>query len=196
MCIDPMGKFIHNGFMKRKKLPTYAFGTGRLDQLRVSVWVAVVCSSTHRVLLARRAPTTRNSGQWNFFGGGLDPGERPRKTALRELKEEAGIDATHQELIVLGEALTPNKRNILFALLQDDEFAPILNGESTHWEWVPLTKLSHRTDLHAPTEMLTECLLDWRARLPPVQHTISSAEIDKDDRTNVVTRKDNLLPKI
>lgn len=191
-----MGKFIHNGAMKRKKLPTYAFGTGRLDQLRVSVWVAVVCSSTHRVLLARRAPTTRNSGRWNFFGGGLDPGERPHKTALRELKEEAGIDATHQELIVLGEALTPNKRNVLFALLQDDEFAPILNGESTHWEWVHMTELSHRTDLHQPTELLTDCLLDWRARLPAVQRAIAPAHTDKIDKPNMVTPKDNEQPKL
>ena len=140
--------------------------------VRVSIWVAVVCSSTRRVLLARRAPTTRNAGQWNFFGGGLDPGERPVKTALRELKEEAGIVAAKDDLIELGDASTYSKRNILFGMKVDDEFAPILNGESTHWEWVGIHGLENRADLHLPTSLLLGCLTAWLFRFPAVNTAV------------------------
>ena len=135
--------------------------------MRVSIWVAVACSTTHRVLLARRAPSTRNAGQWNFFGGGLDPGERPFKTALRELKEEAGIVAAKQDLIELGDAATQTKRNILFGLKVDEEFVPSLNAESTHWEWVATAGLERRHDLHLPTSLLLGCLSSWMAQFPP-----------------------------
>ena len=149
--------------------------------MRISVWVAVVCSSTHRVLLARRAPTTRNAGQWNFFGGGVDPGERPLKTAIREVKEEAGIIATRQELVALGEAMTPAKRNILFGLLQDDEFAPVLNGESTHWEWSPVDSLHGRKDLHLPTSLFLGHLSGWVAQFPRRQSIDIACETGLDD---------------
>ena len=185
MAVDPDGKFIHNGPMKRKKIPYMAVGNGPRGRMRVSVWVAVVCSATRRVLLAKRAPTTRNAGQWNFFGGGVDPGERPLKTAVRELKEEGGIVVNREELMVLGEAATPAKHNILFALLLDDEFAPILNGESTHWEWVGITDLRHRTDLHASTALLLDCLFRWASQLPRRQ--MSEFAIDTDDDAADIT---------
>ncbi len=138
----------------------------RFMALRTSIWVAVVSSSTRRVLLARRAPTTRNAGQWNFFGGGLNPGERPFRTALRELQEEAGIVATKDDLIELGNAATYSKKNILYGLRVDDEFAPVLNGESTHWEWVAVSGLERRGDLHLPTSLLLGSLSAWLVRFP------------------------------
>ncbi len=132
--------------------------------MRISIWVAVVCPSSQRVLLARRAPTTRNAGQWNFFGGGLDQGERPIKTAVRELKEEAGIVVSRRELVELGEAATTTKRNMLYGLLVDEEFAPALNGESTHWEWVDTHELENRQDLHLPTSLLMGLVTGWMSQ--------------------------------
>jgi 8-oxo-dGTP pyrophosphatase MutT (NUDIX family) len=123
-------------------------------------------------LLARRAPTTRNAGQWNFFGGGLNPGERPVRTALRELKEEAGVIASKEDLVELGDAATFSKRNILFGLKVDEEFAPILNGESTHWEWVNVPGLEMRADLHLPTSLLLGSLSAWLAHFPRLTETV------------------------
>ena len=152
--------------MKRKKLTLAIQTSGGLAAIRTSVWVAVVCRATCRVLLAERAPTTRNAGQWNFFGGGVDAGERPVRTAVRELKEEGGIVVTRHELVAVGEALTPTKRNILFALPVDDEFAPILNGESVRWRWVFLDDLPFFPDLHLPTSLLIRNLESWAIKLP------------------------------
>lgn len=134
--------------------------------MRVSVWVAVVCPDSGRVLLAKRARTTRNANRWNFFGGGVDPGEHPEDTALRELHEEAGIDARLADLIYLGQANTRAKRNLLYVITAEAEFAPVLNHESQEWRWIALTELIGHPALHAPTRQLSPMLRQWADSLP------------------------------
>jgi len=36
-------------------------------------------------------PNIPNPGLWAIFGGGMNPGETPKKTAIREIKEELGL---------------------------------------------------------------------------------------------------------
>lgn len=134
--------------------------------MRVSVWVAVVCPGTNRVLLAKRGPTTRNAGRWNFFGGGIDDGEHPEDTALRELAEEAGIGAARDDLIYLGHCQTGTKRNLLFVVTTQSEFAPAINHESQDWCWVALCDLLALRRLHGPTEKLSPLLRQWLETLP------------------------------
>ena len=50
------------------------------------------------VLLTLRAPALRaHSGQVAFPGGKIDPGETPRETALRETREEIGLEERYIE---------------------------------------------------------------------------------------------------
>lgn len=47
-----------------------------------------------KVLLLKRAPThATNPDKWCFVTGYVEVGEMPRKTAIRELSEELGIEA-------------------------------------------------------------------------------------------------------
>lgn len=134
--------------------------------MRVSVWVAVVCPGTSRVLLAKRANTTRNAGRWNFFGGRIDSGEHPEQTALRELSEEAGIEAKRDALLYLGACYTGAKRNLLFVVTAEAEFDPLINHESQDWCWVSIDELLSWRRLHGPTEKLSPLVHSWVKTLP------------------------------
>lgn len=62
--------------------------------------VGVFCQ--HRLLLIQRSLSDSYPGLWNLPGGKAESGERPEDTALRELREETGIDASVSSPILTG----------------------------------------------------------------------------------------------
>jgi 8-oxo-dGTP diphosphatase len=54
--------------------------------------VGVVCLRGNEVLLIRRGTPPR-MGEWSLPGGRIEPGERAIDAALRELREETGVEA-------------------------------------------------------------------------------------------------------
>jgi 8-oxo-dGTP diphosphatase len=59
-----------------------------------------VCLDEHgRMLLCRLAPGNDEPGSWTLPGGGVDFGEHPYETAVRELTEETGLTGRIIELI-------------------------------------------------------------------------------------------------
>jgi mutator protein MutT len=48
---------------------------------------------------SRSAELKRHAGQVSFPGGSIDSGETPREAALREAREEVGLDSAHVEVI-------------------------------------------------------------------------------------------------
>jgi 8-oxo-dGTP diphosphatase len=52
-----------------------------------------------RVLLSQRKRGTHLEGAWELPGGKVEPGEDPRATVRRELREELGIDVTVGEIV-------------------------------------------------------------------------------------------------
>lgn len=56
---------------------------------------AAVFDEDGRLLLVKRA----DDGTWCLPGGFVDPGESPEKTAVRETREETGLDAQTVDLV-------------------------------------------------------------------------------------------------
>jgi 8-oxo-dGTP diphosphatase len=68
--------------------------------------VGVVCLRGDDVLLIRRGAPPR-AGEWSLPGGRIEPGERATEAALRELREETGVEARIVGLVDVVDGLFP-----------------------------------------------------------------------------------------
>ena len=68
--------------------------------------VGVVCIRGDEVLLIRRGKPPR-MGEWSLPGGRIEPGERAVDAALRELREETGVEARILGLIDVVDGIFP-----------------------------------------------------------------------------------------
>jgi 8-oxo-dGTP diphosphatase len=68
--------------------------------------VGVVCLRGPEVLLIRRGRPPKQ-GEWSLPGGRIEPGERAMEAALRELREETGVEAEITGLIDVVDGLFP-----------------------------------------------------------------------------------------
>lgn len=60
---------------------------------------AAVIFRGNTVLLTQRPKGTHLENLWEFPGGKVEPGEDPRDTLVRELREEIGVEATVHECL-------------------------------------------------------------------------------------------------
>ncbi|HYD28301.1 NUDIX hydrolase [Brevundimonas sp.] len=68
--------------------------------------VGVVCLRGDEVLLIRRGRPPR-LGEWSLPGGRIEPGERTVDAALRELREETGVEAEITSLLDVIDGVFP-----------------------------------------------------------------------------------------
>jgi ADP-ribose pyrophosphatase YjhB (NUDIX family) len=72
---------------------------------------AIIFDDAGRVLLCHR----RDRDMWNLPGGGVESGELPSETVVRETKEEVGLDVAVERLVgVYGK---PEKDEFVFAFV-------------------------------------------------------------------------------
>jgi 8-oxo-dGTP diphosphatase len=83
----------------------------------------VVCLRGDQVLLIRRGTPPRQ-GEWSLPGGRIERGERASEAALRELREETGVEAELTGLLDVIDGLFPPRHFVLI-----DYAARWLSGE-------------------------------------------------------------------
>ncbi len=87
--------------------------------------VGVVCFRGEDVLLIRRGRPPRQ-GEWSLPGGRIEPGERAVEAAMRELREETGVEARLEGLIDVVDGVFP-ERGLHYVLI--DYLAIWTDGE-------------------------------------------------------------------
>lgn len=122
---------------------------------------------------------------WDIPKGGVDPGETPLATALRETREECGLDLSGQALLDLGAmAYRPRKDLHLFAVLSprfDVASCRCTSHYSDTWgrdrlemddfEWVRFDRVHRRCARHMG-EVLTQ-----RLSLPALLDRLQSTPV-------------------
>ncbi len=106
--------------------------------------VGVVCFKKNNVLLVKRAkpPIT---WEWSIPGGGQELGETTREAALRELKEETGVDARLIGLVDVIDAVRKDKKGRIQFHYTLVDFAaewvfgdPVANDDVSDARWARL----------------------------------------------------------
>lgn len=99
-----------------------------------------------QVLMVHRVKKAQDmhQGKWNGLGGKLEPGETPEECALREIREESGLEVT--DLTLKGILTFPGFANdedwYAFVFIARAEGKAVIDSAEGNLRWVPRDELS------------------------------------------------------
>ena len=130
-------------------------------------WIQCACGNKHwglngaagillvrgtQILLQHRAPWVHNGDTWGIPGGARDSHESVLEAAIREAKEETGIDPVHLTPIqTFSDDHGSWRYDTVIAHASDDLVAHELNDESHEVRWVEIDEVEELT-LHPSFE--------------------------------------------
>lgn len=114
----------------------------------------VVVDSHNQVLLLFK----EDEGEWGIPSGGIDKDEEPEDAAIRELKEEAHIELSRNQLIQLGTVTAKHngykqdKTDIIVTFLAYSDELGKKGREHTKLNWYPLGCRHSLPKIHPTTQ--------------------------------------------
>jgi len=79
-----------------------------------------------------------HEGKWNGLGGKLEPGESPEECAIREIKEESGLDVVNPELkgVLTFPKFSKGEDWYVFLFVFTEFSGQLINSDEGHLEWI------------------------------------------------------------
>jgi ADP-ribose pyrophosphatase YjhB (NUDIX family) len=119
--------------------------------------VAILIERDGGLLLGRRSPDAAAPGKWSFPAGFVDRGERVEDAAVREAREETGLDVRLDGLVGLYSATgNPVALAVYGATILGGALAPA--DDLTELAFFPLDRLPEPAFAHDP-----QIVADWLA---------------------------------
>jgi 8-oxo-dGTP diphosphatase len=137
-----------------------------IDERSRRIGVYGLCVQHGYVLLAQVAPEYSAVKPWTLPGGGMEWGESPRKTLLREFHEETGLDPDMGKPLFVRSRVVDNEvvgrpihnLQIVFAVRAEGEPRPEVGGSTVDARWIPLAEL----DGMVVVPLVSESINRWR----------------------------------
>lgn len=117
--------------------------------MKVKVGVGVLILKEGKVLLGKRSSNQeqdklKGAGTWTMPGGGLEFSEKIKECAIRETKEETGLDLLNVDVFCVNEDFSNNNHFITIGFLCDEFKGEVKVREPekiTEWKWFDLDDL-------------------------------------------------------
>lgn len=149
--------------------------------MKYSAWIAVQYED--RFLLLQRGKKANNPNQWNLPGGGVEEGEDPRVTVVRELWEEAHIKVKKSDIKFI-KRITKGDRQMFFYHIELEEKPKVkIDFESQNFKWKTLDEFPKK--LHYQTKMFHK----HRSKFELAHVSIAESEISKVVK-DILSKKD------
>ncbi|HEX9219240.1 MAG TPA: NUDIX domain-containing protein, partial [Gemmatimonadaceae bacterium] len=101
-----------------------------------------------RVLTLQRAPDGKRPGSWETVYGKIDAREKPEKAAVRELREETGLESEALYNVTVSSFYLHESRTIqmctTFAAFVEEDAHVTLSGEHQKFEWLSVDDACER----------------------------------------------------
>jgi type II secretory ATPase GspE/PulE/Tfp pilus assembly ATPase PilB-like protein/8-oxo-dGTP pyrophosphatase MutT (NUDIX family) len=114
----------------------------------VEVYVIRHNGGDWRVLTLQRAPDAKRPGSWETIYGKTDSGERPEDAAVRELREETGLEANALYNVTVNSFYLHQSHTIqmcvVFAAFVADEAEVTLGEEHQRFDWLSVEEACGR----------------------------------------------------
>jgi 8-oxo-dGTP pyrophosphatase MutT (NUDIX family) len=114
----------------------------------VEVYVIRLVAGDWRVLVLQRAADAIRPGSWETVYGKIDSGERPEQAAVRELREEAGLELNALYNVTVSSfflhATQTIQMAIVFASFVASDSEVVLSDEHQRFEWLSVDEACDR----------------------------------------------------
>ena len=101
-----------------------------------------------RVLVLQRSPEASRPGSWELVYGKIDAGERPENAAVRELREETGLDVNALYNVTVNSFYLHTTQtiqmSIVFAAFVGEDSEVTLGEEHRRYEWLSVDEACER----------------------------------------------------